>query len=99
MYQAMTGRLLKHRAVIADQLEITISPDSRKMEQREGWWGEVWLSTATHVLPGDELVLELRESGPHPIVIERVTVDSKAGRMLVRFTGSGRLGISEATGS
>ena len=99
MYQAMTGRLLKHRAVIADQLEITVSPDSRKVNQGEGWWGEVWLSTATHVLPGDELVLELRDSGTHSIVIERVTVDSKAGRMLVRFSGSGDLGRAEATGS
>ena len=84
----MIGRLLKHRAVIADQLEITLSRDSRKVDQREVWWGEFWLSTATHVLPGDELVLELKDTGTRPIVIERVTVDSKAGRMLVRFTTS-----------
>ena len=87
----MTGRLLKHRAVIADQLEITISRDSRKVDQPNGWWGEVTLSTAIHVLPGDELTLELRESAPVPITIERVTVDSKAGKMLVRFAGSGPL--------
>jgi hypothetical protein len=88
----MIGRFLKHEAVIADGLEITISPDSRKVDQRDGWWGETWLSLATHVLPGDELVLQLDESGGYPVVIERVTVDSKAGRMLVRFTGSGSLG-------
>ena len=87
----MTGRLLKHRAVIADQLEITISRDSRKVDQPNGWWGEVTLSTAIHVLPGDELTLELRESELVPITIERVTVDSKAGKMLVRFAGSGPL--------
>lgn len=96
----MTGRLLKHRAVIADQLEVTISRDSRKVDQREGWWGELWLSTATHVLPGDELMLELKGGTATPIVIERVTVDTKAGKMLVRFTGSGALADgSEATGS
>ena len=96
----MTGRLLKHRAVIADQLEVTISRDSRKVDQREGWWGELWLSTATHVLPGDELMLELKGGAATPIVIERVTVDTKAGKMLVRFTGSGALADgSEATGS
>ena len=96
---AMIGRLLTHRAVIADQLEITISRDARRPGQSEGWWGEVWLSTATHVLPGDELVLELKDSRQHPIVVERVTVDSKAGRMLVRFTGAGRLGAPEVTES
>lgn len=90
----MTGRLLKHRAVIADQLEVTISRDSRRLDQSDGWWGELWLSTAIHVLPGDELTLDSPETGPTPIVIERVTVDSKAGRMLVRFTGSGPLATS-----
>ena len=90
----MTGRLLKHQAVIADQLEVTISRDSRRVDQSDGWWGELWLSMATHVLPGDELTLDSTETGPTPIVIERVTVDSKAGRMLVRFTGSGPLATS-----
>ena len=85
----MTGRLLKHGAVIADQLEVTISRESRKLDQSNGWWGELWLSTAIHIFPGDELTLELPDNGPTPIVIERVTVDSKAGKMLVRFTGSG----------
>jgi hypothetical protein len=87
----MTGRLLKHRAVIADQLEITISRESRRIDQVNGWWGELWLSTAIHVLPGDELTLDSPETGLTPIVIERVTVDSKAGKMLVRFAGSGPL--------
>ena len=87
----MTGRLLKHRAVIADQLEVTISPESRKLDQSNGWWGELWLSTDIHIFPGDELTLESSETGPTSIVIERVTVDSKAGKMLVRFTGSGPL--------
>ena len=86
----MTGRLLKHRAVIADQVEVTISRDSRKLDQSNGWWGELWLSTDIHVFPGDGLTLEFPDAGPSAIVIERVTVDSKAGRMLVRFTGSGQ---------
>jgi hypothetical protein len=87
----MTGRLLKHRAVIADQVDVTISRDSRKLDQSDGWWGELWLSTDIHVFPGDALTLEFPDAGPTTtIVIERVTVDSKAGRMLVRFTGSGQ---------
>jgi hypothetical protein len=86
----MTGRLLKHRAVIANQVDVTISRDSRKLDQSNGWWGELWLSTDIHVFPGDALTLEFPDTGPSAIVIERVTVDSKAGRMLVRFTGSGQ---------
>ena len=87
----MTGRLLKHRAVIADQLEVTISRESRKVDQPSGWWGELTLPMAIHVLPGDELALELPGNGPVPITIERVTVDTKAGKMLVRFAGSAPL--------
>jgi hypothetical protein len=89
----MIGRLMNHQAVVADRVEVTIARDFRRVDQdqAEGWWGEVWLSIETHVLPGDELTLQLSESVPSPIVVERVTVDSKAGRMLVRFRGSGPL--------
>ena len=96
----MIGRILRQHAVVAEQVEITISRDYRKEGELYGWWGEAWLSTASHVLPGDELTLELRGGIATPIVIERVTVDTRAGRMLVRFTGSGPLETSvEATGS
>jgi hypothetical protein len=95
----MIGRLLNHQGVVADKVEVTIARDSRREGELDGWWGETWLSTASHVLPGDELTLELRDGVAIPIVVERVTVDSKAGRMLVRFTGSGSLdGGSDATG-
>lgn len=87
----MVGRILRQHAVVAEQVEITIARDYRREGEVDGWWGEAWLSTASHVLPGDELTLELRGSVATTIVIERVTVDTKAGRMLVRFTGSGPL--------
>jgi hypothetical protein len=89
----MIGRLLNHQAVVAEQVEVTISRDYRRVDQAEGWWGETWISTAAHVLPGDELTLQLNNAVTAPIVVERVTVDSKAGRMLVRFRGTGHLDI------
>jgi hypothetical protein len=82
---------MRHRAVVADRVEVTIARESRKVGAQDSWWGEAWLSTDSHVLPGDELTLQLGGADPAPIVIERVTVDSKAGRMLVRFTGKGPL--------
>ena len=72
-------------------MDISIARDHRKEGDQASWWGETWLSTTTHVLPGDELTLELKDAGPTAIVIERVTVDTKAGRMLVRFSGKGPL--------
>lgn len=87
----MVGRIMRHRAVVADQVDISIARDHRKDGDQANWWGEVWLSTATHVFPGDELTLELEDTGPTAIVIERVTVDTKAGKLLVRFTGKGPL--------
>jgi hypothetical protein len=86
--------------VVADQVEISLARDYRRVGELESWWGEAWLSTASHLLPGDELTLVLSGGVVTPIVIERVTVDSKASRMLVRFTGSGPLGEAlEETGS
>lgn len=92
----MIGRLLNRAGVVADQVRVTLTRDYRRLDLLDGWRGEAWLSTAAHVLPGDELTLQLGEGDGAPIVVERVTVDSKAGQMLVRFTGSGPLeGISD----
>jgi hypothetical protein len=96
----MIARILRQQAVVADQVEISLARDYRRVGELESWWGEAWLSTASHVLPGDELTLEVSGGVATPIVIERVTVDSTASRMLVRFTGSGPLDQTiEETGS
>lgn len=90
------GRLLNRDGVVADQVRVTIARDYRRLDHLDGWRGEAWLSTASHVIPGDELILELNGGDGAPIVIERVTVDTKAGQMLIRFTGSGPLeGVDE----
>lgn len=96
----MIGKFLRQQGVVADQVEVTIARDYRRVDQTEGWWGEAWFSMTSQVLPGESLTLELSDGRPTPIVIERVTVDSKVGRMLVRFTGSGPLDdVLRSTGS
>lgn len=87
----MIGRLRNPHGTVAEQVEITIARDHRRLDQGDGWRGEAWLSTESHVLPGDELTLEMVDGRATPILVERVTVDTRAGRMLVRFTGSGPL--------
>jgi hypothetical protein len=87
----MIGKLSNDAGPIAEGVEITIAPDHRRLDETDGWRGEAWLSTQSHVLPGDHLLLELNDGSSSPVVIERVTVDTRAGQMLVRFTGSGPL--------
>jgi hypothetical protein len=84
----MTGRFLNHKGVVAESVEVTIARDFRRLDGVEGWRGEAWISTESHVLPGDQLTLEM-EGRSTPVRVERVTVDSKAGSMLVRFVGEG----------
>jgi hypothetical protein len=90
----MIGKLLNHQGIVADQVKVTIARDYRRVDQPDGWRGEAWLSTDTHILPGDRLSLELKDGAAVPILVERVTVDSKAGQMLIRFTGSGSLDVA-----
>lgn len=87
----MIGTFRNHLGTVADRIDITIARDYRRLGQGDGWWGEAWFPTASPVFPGEELTLELESGVSSPIVVERVTVDSRAGRMLVRFTGAGPL--------
>jgi hypothetical protein len=79
------GRFSRDGSVIADAIELEIAADYRRSDGREGWRGEAWLPTDAIIFPGDRLRLEFQTGEMEDVVIDRVTVDSKAGRMLVRF--------------
>jgi hypothetical protein len=83
-----TGRFYRSGSVIADGVEIKIHADYRRADGREGWRGEAWLPTEAFLIPGDRLRLEVDGGDKEDVevVIDRVTVDSSAGRMLVRFS-------------
>ena len=85
----MIGTFSSHRGVVAGKVEVTIAPDHRRLDQSEGWRGEAWLPIDSQVLPGDTLTLEMGDGHSGSVLIERVTVDSKAGQMLIRFTSIG----------
>jgi len=80
-----TGRLSRSNGIIADRVELEIRPDHRRSDGREGWYGEAWLSTDVIVIPGEHLQLHIDGGDAEEVVVDRVTVDSRAGRMLVRF--------------
>ena len=79
------GRFSRNGSVIAESIELEISADYRRSDGRDGWRGEAWLPIDAIVLPGDQLRLHLHSGETEDVVIDRVTVDSTAGRMLVRF--------------
>ena len=83
-----TGRFYRSGSVIAAGVELKIQTDHRRSDGREGWRGEAWLPTEACLIPGDRLRLEIdsEETEEIEVVIDRVTVDSAAGRMLVRFS-------------
>jgi hypothetical protein len=88
----MIGRLLNPKGIVAETVELTLTPDNRRVGLASGWRGEVWLPIDSHVVPGDTLTLELVGGTASSILVDRVTVDTEARQMLVRFTGSGSLG-------
>lgn len=79
------GRFSRNGSVIADAIELEIGADYRRSDGRDGWRGEAWLPIDAVVVPGDLLRLDFATGEAEDVVIDRVTVDSKAGRMLVRF--------------
>ena len=79
------GKLSRDGAVIAEGLEIKIGADHRRSDGRDGWRGEAWLPTDASVIPGDRLRVEITGGEAEDVIIDRVTVDSAASRMLVRF--------------
>ena len=95
----MKVRFRGEQGVIAEGVDVTISRDHRRLDQSDNWWGEAQVPLESHVLPGHQLTMELGDGSLAPIRVERVTVDSKAGRMLIRFTGSGPLSQDGLGGS
>lgn len=82
------GRFYRGGSILAAGVELKIKADHRRRDGREGWHGEAWLPTEAFLIPGDRLRLEIDGEGTEDVevVIDRVTVDSSAGRMLVRFS-------------
>lgn len=86
----MIGRFSRNGEVLVEGSEVTIALDDRRKEGPAAWYGEAWVPTQITVIPGDRLTLTL--AGEHrEILVNRVTVDSRASRMLVRFVGNGPL--------
>lgn len=84
----MIGRLLRNNEVLADNVDCMINRDYRRDDGQDGWWGETWLPLDVHLLPGDKVTWQPAGGAPAGIVIERITVDGRLGRMLVRFSGT-----------
>ncbi len=85
----MIGKIFHLTDTIAAGVAVSLAPDQRREDGLDGWWGEVRLTSDTAVLPGDRLTLELEDGRTFPIAVERVTVDTRASQLLVRFTGTG----------
>lgn len=79
------GRFSRNGSVIGGDIELEIRVDHRRADGRVGWHGEAWLPTDEIIIPGDRIHLEIQGEKAEDVVIDRVTVDSAAGRMLVRF--------------
>lgn len=79
------GQFFRNGSVVAKDIELDLRTDHRRSDGRVSWHGEAWLPTDEIIIPGDQLRLEISEGETEDVVIDRVTVDSTAGRMLVRF--------------
>lgn len=82
----MIGRLLRNGEVLADSVECDISRDYRRDDGRVGWRGETWIPIEVHLLPGDKVTWQPQDGAPIAVLVERITVGGRAGRMLVRFS-------------
>jgi hypothetical protein len=80
------GTFSRDGNVLINDVELSITADHRRADGRDGWRGEAWIPTEVHVFPGDRLRLQLHGSEPETVLIDRVTVDPAASRMLIRFT-------------
>lgn len=82
----MTGRFYRDGGPLLAEADIRITTDYRRPDGREGWRGEAYFPIDVVVLPGERLRLEPSQGSGTDIVVDRVTVDSRAERILVRFT-------------
>lgn len=84
--QTKRGTFSRDGTVVVPEVELKITADHRRPDGQEGWRGEAWIPTDAHVFPGDRLRLQFQGGDTETVLIDRVTVDPSAGRMLVRFT-------------
>lgn len=84
--QTKRGTFSRDGNVIITDVELNITADHRRADGQDGWRGEAWIPTDAQVFPGDRLRLHCHGGEPETVLIDRVTVDPSASRMLIRFT-------------